>query len=377
MKDASSGIGLERLEREPLFDVAAVKLDAFWVATSSVTAAVAAVLGWVFRTWPPHEDEALALFVGRSSLGHVLHTVVAERGGAPLHFLLAWAVVHLGGGLTALRLVSLVFAVASVPLMALLGARLADRTTGVVAAALASASWVFLFHGIFGRMYSLFLFTSLLSFLALLSRRYVLWGIALLLVLASHPYAVLVVAAQGLSVVLSARDRRAFLTLGVVAVAGFPFWWADVVLRNRFDVGVGGGGNRLGSPASVLRYLASVAGDFSSHARVWSVCFLVFAGVGAVLLARRNRSGAVLTACVVLVPAVAFTVATLHSTTSPEARHLIFALPFYSVLLALPLVTLARVSAPFAAIAVAIGLLAVAGEIRWAHAKTPELFDGD
>src|SRR5438552_14868003 len=169
MKDASSGIGLERLEREPLFDVAAVKLDAFWVATSTVTAVVAGVLAWFLRTWPPHEDEGLALFVGRGSLGHVLHTVIAQRGGAPLHFLLAWTVVHLGGGLTALRAVSLVFAVASVPLIALLGARLANRSAGVVAALFASASWVMLFHGIYGRMYSLFLFTSVLSFLALLS----------------------------------------------------------------------------------------------------------------------------------------------------------------------------------------------------------------
>src|SRR5205823_14431272 len=74
--------------------------------------------------------------------------------------------------------------------------RRSSDLTGVVAAAFASASWVFLFHGIFGRMYSLFLFTSLLSFLALLARRYVLWGIALLLVLASHPYAVLVVRSE-------------------------------------------------------------------------------------------------------------------------------------------------------------------------------------
>jgi hypothetical protein len=368
MKDASSVIGLE---------APAVKVDAFRAATAALTVAVAGVLAWLLTLWPPHEDEALALFVGRGSLGDVLHTVIAERGGAPLHFLLAWAVVHLGGGLTALRLISLVFAVASVPLMALLGARLADRATGVVAAAFASASWVFLFHGIFGRMYSLFLFTSLLSFLALLARRYVLWGIALLLVLASHPYAVLVVAAQVLYVLLCARDRRAFITLGAVAVAGFPFWWADVVLRNRFDVGVGGGGRRLGSPASVMRYLWSVAGDFSSHAQVWAICMVALAGVGAVLLVRRNRAAAVLTACVIVVPALAFMVATLHSTTSPEARHLIFALPFFSVLLALPLVTLARVSVPFAAVALVVALLVVVGEVRWAHAKTPELFDGD
>jgi hypothetical protein len=368
VKDASTGIGL---------DSTALKVDAFRVATGALTVAVAAALLLLVDRWPPHEDEALALFVGRGSLGDVLHTVIAERGGAPLHFLLAWAVVHAGGGLTALRLVSVACAVGSVPLMAMLGARLADRATGVLAAAFAAASWVFLFHGIFGRMYSLFLFTSLLSFLALLARRYVLWGLALLLVLASHPYAVLVVAAEALFVVLWARDRRAFATLGAVAVAGFPFWWADVVLRDRFDVGVGGGGRRLGSPASVLRYLWSVAGDFSSHAHVWAVLLVVLAGVGAVLLVRRNRTAAVLTGCVVVVPALAFTLATLHSTTSPEARHLIFALPFFSVLLALPLTTLARRGTAFVAVAAAAAVLIVVGDVRWAHAKTAELFDGD
>src|SRR5207247_6036415 len=153
MKDASSGIGSETLEKEPWLDLAALKVDVFWAATGVVTAAVAGVLGWLVRTWPPHEDEALALFVGRGSLGDVLHTVVAERGGAPLHFGFAWLVVHLGGGLTGLRIVSLVFAVASVPLIALLGARLADRMTGVVAGALASGSWVLIFSGIYGRLY--------------------------------------------------------------------------------------------------------------------------------------------------------------------------------------------------------------------------------
>jgi hypothetical protein len=361
-------------------------VDAFWPATAAIAAALTGVLAWFLRTWPPHEDEALALFVGRGSLGHVLHTVVAERGGAPLHFGFAWLVVHLGGGLTALRVVSLVFAVASVPLIALLGARLADRLTGVVAAALASGSWVLMFHGIYGRMYSLFLFTSLLSFLALLSaldhggrRRFVLWGVALLLMLASHPYAVLVVAAQGLFVVLRRRRlREAVVTLAGVGIVGIPFWWADLVLRNRFDVGVGGGGPRLGSPTSVLHYFWWVAGDFSAGHHAWSAPVLVLAAVGAVLLLRRRPDSIVLFACVVAVPAVAFMLATLNSTASPEARHLIFALPFFSVLLAAPIAELGRrgrrLAPALALIAVAVLLI---GEVRWAHEKTPPLFDGD
>jgi len=361
-------------------------VNAFWAGTAAVAAALAGVLGWFLRTWPPHEDETLVLFVSRGSLGHVVHTVIAERGGAPLHFAFAWLVVHLGGGLTALRVVSLVFAVASVPLIALLGARLADRAVGVVAAALASASWVLVFHGIYGRMYSLFLFTSLLSFLALLSaldrggrRRFALWGVALLLMLASHPYAALVVAAQGLFVLLRRRRlRAALLTLAAVAISGIPFWWADFVLRDRFDVGVGGGGPKLGSPTSVLHYFWWVAGDFSAGHRHWSPPVLVLALVGAILLWRRRPESIGLFACVVVVPALAFMLATLNSTTSPEARHLIFALPFFSVLLAVPLVELGRRGGRVGTAIALIALVALmVGEVSWTREKTPPIFDGD
>lgn len=358
---------------------------AFWFATALVTATTAGVLGWFLLAWPPHEDETLALFVGRSSLGGLVHTVIGERGGAPLHFLFAWVIVHLGGGLTALRAVSLLFAVASVPLIALLGARLADRAAGVIAAALASGSWVFIFHGVFGRMYSLFLFTSVLSFLALLRaldrggrRRFVVWGLALLATVASHPYAVLVVGAQALFVALRrTRLREAGLTLAGVAIGGIPFWWADVVLRDRFDVGVGGGGRRLGSPGSVLHYFWWVSGDFSAGHHAWSAPVLLLALAGAVLLARRRPGSLLLMGCVVAVPALAFLLATLGSSTSPEARHLIFALPFFSTLLAVPLVWLARLRPPLtSAVVVAAVAVLLVGEIRWAHAKTPPLFDG-
>jgi hypothetical protein len=388
---------LDTAENEPVIDVTARtpsfvgarsrvgEAQLFWAGTTAVTAALAGVLGWFLRAWPPHEDEALALFVGRGSLGHVLDTVVTQRGGAPLHFLFAWVVVHLGGGLTALRAVSLVFAVASVPLIALLGARLASRSAGVVAALFASGSWVLLFHGVYGRMYSMFLFTSLLSFLALLAaldrggrRRFALWGGSLVLMLATHPYAVLVVAAQTLFVVLRRhRLRAALVTLAAVAIVGTPFWWADLVLRDRFEVGVGGGGPRLGSPGSVLHYFWWVAGDFSAGHRAWSAPVLVLAAIGAILLTRSRPESALLAGCVIVVPGVAFMLATLHSTASPEARHLIFALPFFSLALALPVVELARARPPLSwGIALVAAGVLVFGEVRWAHAKTPPLFDG-
>src|SRR5204862_7565746 len=113
------------------------------------TVAVAVFVLVQLTAWPPHEDETLALFVGRKGLGDLLSTVLNQRGGAPLHFLLAWIVAHLGGGLTALRFVSALFAIASVPALGLVSARIAGRATGFVATALASASWIVLFHGVY------------------------------------------------------------------------------------------------------------------------------------------------------------------------------------------------------------------------------------
>jgi hypothetical protein len=121
-----------------------------------------------------------------------------------------------------------------------------------------------------------------------------------------------------------------------------------------------------------------VTGDFSAGHHGWSLPVLLLAAAGFVLLAVRRRTFGLLTACVFAVPALAFLVVKLHSTASPEARHLIFALPFFSTLMAMPIVAVGRiaprVTAPLALAAIAV---LVVGEVQWAHRKTPALFDGD
>ena len=99
----------------------------FGLGVAALSAAAAAFLFHQLLAWPPHEDETLPLFVGRHPLGELFQVVLEERGGAPLHFLLAWAVAHLGFGLEGLRALSALFAVASIPVVALLAARLAGR----------------------------------------------------------------------------------------------------------------------------------------------------------------------------------------------------------------------------------------------------------
>src|SRR5204862_7594627 len=112
---------------------------------------------------PWHEDEAVAGLVSARPFGEVLHTVLLDRGGAPLHFVLAHAAFALGGSPETLRWLSLVFALATIPLCYDLARLLAGQFAGLTAAALAATSQLLAIYATFGRMYSLFAFTSTLA----------------------------------------------------------------------------------------------------------------------------------------------------------------------------------------------------------------------
>jgi hypothetical protein len=351
---------------------------ALWIGVGAISVAAAAFLLHQLMAWAPHEDETLALFVGRDSLSGVVEHVTLERGGAPLHFLFAYAVAHLGLGLGSLRLVSAAFAVGSLPLVALLGRRLADRRTALIATALVAGSWVFLFHGVYGRMYSLFLFLTLLAFLFLLralDRRtwqsWSVWGVSILLAVAAHPYGALVLAAQGVFVLVARRDRlsQAAIAFAAVLAAGTPFWLTDLVLAGRFDVGVGGRGAQLGGPWAIVTYLWQTAGDFSTGRWPALVIVLVLALVG---LASVKAEARALALCAIGVPVAAFLAARLGGSTSPESRHLIFVLPFFAILVGAGIL---RSTRRRPAVAVVLTVVLVVLEVSWASQRTPQLFN--
>ena len=335
--------------------------------------------------WPPHEDETLALFVGRKSISGLLDTVLDQRGGAPLHFVLAWVVAHTGGGLVGLRLVSAIFATATIPIVALLAARIAGRATALGATVICSASWMLLFHGVYGRMYSLFLFTSALSFLALLhatERRtrgaWALWVVAVLLCIAAHPYGALVLAAQGVYVLLIRVPVRVVVpAFASVAILGIPFWRTDIVLAGRFDVGVAQGSSTLDSVSSIASYLEIVASDFTAGYAPVITIVLLLALAGFLSLLRRKPRAAVLTASVVVTPLAALIVAKLGSA-APMSRHLIFILPFFALAISEGLIRVASIgrrAAPIIAIAAVLALLPA--EVAWGWHRTPELYRGE
>jgi dolichyl-phosphate-mannose-protein mannosyltransferase len=358
---------------------AARDLDArlFAAGVAALTAGTAAFLLVQLSGWPPHEDETLPLFVGRQPLGDLFDIVLGKRGGAPLHFLLAWVVAHTGGGLETMRFLSAFFAVASLPAIALLGRRLAGRGPALAATALAAGSWVLLFHGIYARMYSLFLFLSTLSYLALLraldkgGRAWIVWAVVILLAIATHPYGALVLGSQGLYVLVTRRRfRQAIPAFAAVVVLAVPLWRSSLVLASRFDVGVGGGGGKLRTPREVFAYLWHVAGDASTGYTGGLVVVLVLALIGISKLAFDRPQGALLAACVVLTPTLFFLVGRFGGSSAPESRHLIFVLPFLSLATAFGIFTLS----PRAWIAGLVVAAILPLEVAWGWHKTPALF---
>jgi hypothetical protein len=360
-----------------------VSVDSHHAAVAALTGALGGFLVARIHAWPPNEDEALAFFVSGRPLRELIQTVVQERGGAPLHFLLAHLAGLVSPGLTSLRLVSVVCAVASVPAIAALVGRLAGRRVALVATILVATSWMLLFHGVFGRMYALFLLTSTLSFLALLGAlergdrvRWAAWVIATLAVVASHPFGAFVLATQaGFVLVRWHRERVSPLAAGVsllaVAVLATPLWLGYARLSERYRSAPDEDRGGLG-PTELARYVRRVLGDFSVGWTPGFLFVLAVAGLGLAALARTRPRAAVLAAIVVPLAALDLIVGRVFGTTQAGTRHLIFALPFFAMLVAAGLLR----AVPPRAFAVALGAL-VSAQLAWAWAVTPSLFAGE
>jgi Dolichyl-phosphate-mannose-protein mannosyltransferase len=365
-------------------------VNGYRLGVAAITVGLAAFLLLRLHALPPHEDETLAFFVSHGSFGDMLATVLGERGGAPLHYLLAYVAGLVDPGLTSLRLISVVFAVASMPVIAALAARLTDRRTALVATLLAAVSWTTLYHGIYARMYSLFLFTAVLSLLLLLraleqqSRgRWAAWGAATLALLATQPYGVLVLGAE-LAYAAALRLRRPFslraplIALGLVLVLATPLWRTYALLASRFDVGVGDSSSELGSPLDVLEYLWNVFGDFVARWPAASVPAALLAVLGLVVLARARPDAAILTASVAGVPALALLAAGSGPGVSLETRHLIFVLPFATIAIAAGLM---RISAALGragpGIVAAIVGFFLSAQVVWGLERTHWLYTGE
>src|SRR5262245_57481122 len=138
-------------------DVRAGRLELSWRALVAPAAAVGAAVFLAVRlihdlgVKPYFEDEAVAGLIASRPLGELLRTVVWDRGGSPLHFLLAHVVFAASPTGDALRWLSIACAVATVAVGYALGRELAGDAAAVAAAWVVAASDLLRVYGTFGR----------------------------------------------------------------------------------------------------------------------------------------------------------------------------------------------------------------------------------
>jgi hypothetical protein len=308
------------------------------VLAGSMAYLLAAVLPDVHGK-PWQEDEAVAGLIAARPLHEVLHTVLLDRAGAPLHFVLAHMALGVDRSPTTLRWLSLVFALATIPLCYDLARRLAGQFAGLTAAALAATSQLLAVYATFGRMYSLFAFSAALALDLFVraadrpTRRTLTAATAsALLTILVHPFGVFVFGAE-LAVALWIWRLRALPAALLAAPLVVPY----LRLSGRYDPDVG-----MSAPEAALRALAGSAGGLG----VGLAVFAAFAAVGAWTLPRRFTALGLL---LVIGPTVALTA--FGDTLSP--RHLIFLLPVWTTFVA---AGLARMPARLGVVAAAIGI---------------------
>jgi hypothetical protein len=291
---------------------------------------------------PLHEDEAVAGLISARPLGDLLHTVVLDRGGAPLHFLLAHVALAVDTTPESVRWLSLVFALATVPLCYDLTRRIAGPLAGLTAAALAATSQLLLIYGTFGRMYSLFAFASALAadlFVRALERpqrREVLAAAAAaLLPLTVHPFGAFLFGAEAAVALWLWRGRplRTALPVFAVTLLALPLLLADLRLSDRYAPEAG---QNLESGTSAGSATLHALGGAAGGSGVVLGLFVALAAIGMFALARSRPAVAAFATLTIAVPPAVLAAASAADVASDRLgpRHLIFMLPLWITLVA-------------------------------------------
>jgi hypothetical protein len=356
------------------------RLAAISVTTVGAVASVGALVFLAVRlqsevgTKPYFEDEAVAGLIAARPLPEVIHTVLWERGGSPLHFVLAHFVLTMSPSAGSLRWLSVVCALGAVVCAYALGRELAGDLAGAVAAWIVATSALLHVYGTFGRMYSLLALVgglNMLLFLRALERptqlRVSLAAASAWLLAAAHPFGGIPVAIEAAIAAWlwwPGRDARRAIPVLLAGVLTAPLAAAELRLALRFDVSASNG-TALGSRGSAGTQIESAARGFAGGGSILFWLFLALALVGAVVVARRSGMLAIAGAAALLLPPLLSLVARVQDTTTAflSARHLMLSLPLWGALIGAGTVRLAGWRSQRAAVvlaaAAAVALLAV------------------
>ncbi len=163
-------------------------------------------------------DEAVTAQLLRMDLSGLLHAIPDSESSPPLYYVLAWLWTHVfGTGEVGLRSFSALVGTATIPVVWALGRRLGGERAALYGAALVAINPMLVWFSQEARAYGLLVLLAALSALLWLRAleqpapgRAAAWGIVAALALATHYYAIFLVAPQALWLLLAgARDTRA------------------------------------------------------------------------------------------------------------------------------------------------------------------------
>ena len=292
---------------------------------------------------PLFDDEVLAGLTALHPIGELVDIVLWDRGGAPLHFVLAHVALALDSSPEALRWLSVVFALATVPVCFDLGRRLGGPVAGATAAIVAATSSMLAVYGTIGRMYALFAFASALAidlFVRALERRtpkaILVAAVAAWLLPAAHPYGIVVVAIEAAVALVVWRGRgswRVALPVAALGASLAPFVLADLRLSERFGVGAFER-ESVAAPDFAAEQLGEALAAFAGGAGALALGFFALALGGLFVVFRRLPAfGAFALASLAAIPllmVVAKADEDLMHLLSP--RHLMYGLPVWAAL---------------------------------------------
>jgi mannosyltransferase len=172
-------------------------------------------------------DEAVTVNLVHKSLFGMFRALPGSESTPPLYYLLAWAWSRIfGTGEVGLRSLSAVLGTATVPVAFFLGRVFASYRAGLFAALLVACSPLLIWYSQEARCYALLVLLSSLSVLAFEHARrrpgrmeLTRWAVVAALALATHYFAVFLVAAEAVWLLVEHARRRAVL-VAVAAVAG-------------------------------------------------------------------------------------------------------------------------------------------------------------
>jgi 4-amino-4-deoxy-L-arabinose transferase-like glycosyltransferase len=171
-------------------------------------------------------DEALTAGYLQGSLRHLLITLPLTDANPPLFYVLEWVFVRIfGQGDAGLRVLSALAGTLTVPVLYGIGASIASRQAGLIAAALGAVQPMLWWYSQEARVYALFTLLSALGLFAFViavrdrsTWALGLWALSSGLMLTTHYFSLFLIAPQAILLIAIWRGRRREVVLTIAAL---------------------------------------------------------------------------------------------------------------------------------------------------------------